>query len=183
MARPSSIDRQPPEIRERIARLREQGRTIDEILDALQALDVDVSRSALGRHVKSLAEISARLKRSRDMAEALVNRFGDAPESKTARLNIELLHGLIFEIVTAADPFAAEDGEGVIRITPQQAGALAKAVDHLGKAEAANVAVVKAQRAEAIRDAADVVEAVAAARGLDPEHIAAFRREILGIAS
>lgn len=189
MGRTSSIQRLPPEVRERIAHLREQGRTIDEIMDALQRLDVDVSRSALGRHVKSLAEISDRLRRSRDMADALVRRFGDAEESKTARLNIELLHGIIFDITSAADPLATEDAEGVIAISPQQAMALAKAIDHLGKAEAANVAVVRAAREEAAkaaeqaREAAAVAaEKVAVSRGLDPEAIAAFRREILGVA-
>jgi len=54
MARPSSIERLPAELRELIGHLRERGRTIDEILAKLAELDVDVSRSALGRHVQHL---------------------------------------------------------------------------------------------------------------------------------
>ena len=54
MPRRSTIKRLPKAIQERIGELREAGRTIDEILAKLAELDVEVSRSALGRHVKAL---------------------------------------------------------------------------------------------------------------------------------
>ena len=59
MARPSTIQRLPTEVRELIAELREEGRTIDEVLEKLRELRLDVSRSALGRHVKQLDAIGA----------------------------------------------------------------------------------------------------------------------------
>tara|TARA_B000000460_G_C21481316_1_gene377159 strand:- start:26 stop:271 length:246 start_codon:yes stop_codon:yes gene_type:complete len=74
---PSSIDRLLPSIQELIGRLRREGRTIDEIRAKLMELDVDVSRSALGRHVKSLADVQRRMRDSREIANALVNQFGD----------------------------------------------------------------------------------------------------------
>src|SRR6185312_16084101 len=97
MSRRSSIDRLPAEIRETIADLRDKGVTIDQILDALRELGAVVSRSALGRHVKRLDEIAERMRHSRAVADALVKRLGDAPETKQARLNIELTHSIIFD--------------------------------------------------------------------------------------
>lgn len=101
--RSSSIDRQPPEIQELISKLRFQGRTIDEILAQLKALDVEVARSSLGRHVKSLASASERMRHSRNMATALVERFGSEPDNKLARLNLELMHGAMLQLLTASD--------------------------------------------------------------------------------
>ena len=64
MARPSSISRLPPEIREAIGALRQDGRTIDEILAKLRELApaAEVSRSALGRHVQVLDRIGEQLR-------------------------------------------------------------------------------------------------------------------------
>src|SRR5690606_36749791 len=127
MPRPSSIDRLPPEIREEIGRLRARGRTIDEILAKLRELDVDVSRSALGRHVKQLDQIGEELRRSRAIAEAMVERFGDAPESKVARLNIELAHALVMKCMVG------EDGD-TVELSPREAQFVSDALYRLSKA-------------------------------------------------
>ncbi|MDD2870097.1 phage protein Gp27 family protein [Neomegalonema sp.] len=125
--RASSVQRLPPEIRETIAALRESGRTIDEIREKLLELEAEVSRSALGRHVKQLDAIGAELRRSREIAEALVRRYGEAPESRTARLNIELMHALISKMMVA------EDG-AVVRLDPKDAMFAATAMQKLAQA-------------------------------------------------
>lgn len=127
MGRQSSIRRLPPEVREVISELRDRGRTIDEILGKLHELDVSVSRSALGRHVKQLDAIGAELRRSRMVAEALVKRYGEAPESRTAKLNIELMHGLISKLMFS------EDGEQV-ELDPKEAMQIATAMQKLAQA-------------------------------------------------
>lgn len=132
MGRQSSIKRLPPEVRELIAELREKGRTIDEVLDKLRELDVDVSRSALGRHVKQLDAIGAEIRRSRAVAEALVRRYGEAPESRTARLNIEIMHGFITKLLFN------EEGEGVT-LEPKEAMQLASAMQKLAQASKQDV--------------------------------------------
>ncbi|MGO1078328.1 phage protein Gp27 family protein [Inquilinus sp. CA228] len=109
MARPSKIDRLPGEFREAIGRLREQGHTIDEILAHLRSLGVDtISRTGLGEHVQKLDAIGERIRQSRAMARELVERYGEAGEDRLARLNIELLHDLVFRLQTAV-----VDGEPV----------------------------------------------------------------------
>ncbi|MEM5398465.1 phage protein Gp27 family protein, partial [Staphylococcus gallinarum] len=80
------------------------------IMAKLQELKADVSRSALGRHVKGLAEVGERLRRSRMLAEALTAKFGDQPDDQVGRLNFELMNNMVFEVLTAAA--GAEDEEG-----------------------------------------------------------------------
>lgn len=103
MARNSSIDRLPSEIREKIGQLRQAGKTIDEILEKLKELDVDVSRSALGRHCKQLEEVSKSIRQSRIVAEALAKNFGDEGENKVSQVNIELMHSLILKMMVNND--------------------------------------------------------------------------------
>lgn len=143
MARPSKIDRLPPEIREEIAALREKGYTLDEILGHLRALDIppesQPSRSGLGRHIQGLDALAERLQKHRAVAEALVRRLGTAPESKSARLNIELMH----DIITRLQMAEGEDGEGG-KVTFEAADVhfLSKALDHLARAEKNDVETI-----------------------------------------
>lgn len=139
MARPSSVDQLEPEIREEIGRLRGGGHTIDEILAALRELGAkDISRSALGRHVKNMEQIGAKLRHSRNIAEALVRQLGDAPASRSAQLNIELLHSVILDLNLASED-ADADGLAALRGNPEGIMLLAKAIDHLTKSSKADI--------------------------------------------
>lgn len=131
---PSSIDKLPPEVRELIGQLRAEGITIDAILAKLHELGADVSRSALGRHIKGLAEVGEQLRRSREIATALVSRFGEEPDNRVARLNIELMHGIVMQMLTSA----AEDetGEpGPVSFNPEEAMFLARSLQSLASAQ------------------------------------------------
>ena len=184
MPRKSSIDRLPKELRQKIADLRDAGWTIDDILGKLGEFDVDVSRSALGRHVQKLDKLTAHLRESRAVAEALVKRFGDEPDSQTARANVELMQSVVMRLL------ASEDGE-LVTLQPGQAKDVATALEKLAKAEAFDTArIIKIEeraRAKAIQDTVDA--AIAAARKaakeagvtLGKEALAQIRRE-LGVA-
>lgn len=184
MPRPSTIDRLPKEVRELIGRLREDGRTLDEILAKLDELRAEVSRSALGRHVQKLDRIGERIRRSRAMADALVARFGDAPESRTARMNIELMHSIITDLVMAVE--GGENGEGTaITLDPENAMFLARSLDHLAKAAAADALLTQKIRDEAAKKAAAaavaVVEKTGREKGLSADTISAIKTSILGV--
>lgn len=193
MARPSSISRLPPEIRAEIGRLRDAGRTIDEILAHLRAMDVAVSRSALGRHVKGMAELGEKLRRSRAVAEGLVRELGDAPESKTARLNIELLHTAILDLFMKAgegeEEGVDEGGRAALAGNPMGAMMLAKALEHLTKASRHDVdhiaaiekRVAEKARREALTQAANRAETKAREAGLSAAAAAQLRRDVLGL--
>jgi hypothetical protein len=182
--RPSSIDRLLPDIKELIGRLRCNGRTIDEIRAKLLELDVDVSRSALGRHVRSLADAQVMMQRSRDIAVALVDRFGAEPDDKMARLNIELTHGLVMRLLLATEPdpetgesqpvtLSAEDTMFVAR-TIQALSSAAKTTD-----DRIEKAVARAKE-KATKEAAENAVKAAKAKGLSKETVESIRFAVLG---
>jgi proteasome assembly chaperone (PAC2) family protein len=143
MARPSTVRRQAPEVREAIGAWHREGRTLDEILDALDdAFGVKISRSALHRHVKGLDKVLERIERSRQIAEAAVARYGKEPESKTVQANIQLMQAAIQEIMAAEDD--PKTGRAVAK--PMDAMLLAKAMEHLTKAARHDIEFVEKVR-------------------------------------
>lgn len=184
MARPSKIDRLPAEIRDKIGALRRDGRSIDEILSVLRQLDVDVSRTGLGRHVHRIDKIGARLRESRAAAEAIMARLGETPDNRTARLNIELMHANLQQLVAGND-----DGEPVA-LDPQGAMLLARAIKDLAAAAKTDVDRELRVRKEFADKAAEVLDQAEAAvtgaqatgRPLDPvEVLRKIREDVYGI--
>jgi hypothetical protein len=181
--RPSSIDRLDPQIKELIGKLRiDQGWTIDEIRARLLELQQNVSRSALGRHVKSIEEIGEQMRKSREIANALVARLGDAPEDKTAELNIELMHNMVMRLLTAT----ADDGDGQpIVLDAEQQMFMARTIQSLAGARKTNREMIRKEREETKKEAAKAVDAVAkeATAGLSAETVDLIKRRIMGIAA
>lgn len=182
--RPSTISRLPEEVREKIAQLREEGRTIDEIMMALDALRVDVSRSALGRHVKKLDSVTKDMMRARNIAAAIGRSFGDTETSKVARTNVEILHSLVMQLMIGGDG-EGEDGQPV-KLDPKDAMFLATAMEKMAKAsktdfdqqlKAAEEAARRAEREKA----ADTVEKEVRKAGLSAETVDAIKAKILGV--
>ena len=180
--RPSSIDRLPEEVRAAIGKLRTQGRTIDEILAHLGSLDVEISRSALGRHVKGLASLKERMQHSRDMAIALVDRFGEQPDNKLARLNLELMHSVVMQTITASS--LDEDGESQpVTFSPEEAMFLARSLQSLASAQKTDSdRTIIAQR-EALKKAAGAVKDAAGEAGLSAETADFIMKKVLGVAA
>ena len=189
MTRPSSIDQLDERLRSEIGRLRVQGVTIDGILAHLRTLhgETTVSRSALGRHIKGLDAITEKMRRSRVVAEALVQNLGDAPESRAAQLNIELLHSAVmnFFLQHADGDEVNKDGAAALAGQPEGLKFLAQALDHLGKASRNNVDIVKIAEdraaAKARAQAAQAVEKVGKAKGLSAETLEAIKMGIFGV--
>lgn len=189
MARPSSIDQLPEEIRSEIGRLRMQGVTIDGILAHLRQLHgaTHVSRSALGRHIKGMEKLGEKIRRSRQIAEVLVRELGDAPESQAARMNIELMHTAILDLsMRSADGEEVnEGGAAALAGDPQGIMLLAKALDHLTHASRSNIEFVKVAETRAAerarREAATAVDLVAREKGISGDTLAAIKAGIFGV--
>jgi hypothetical protein len=185
--RPSSISRLDPEIREAIGRLRDHGKTLDEILEHLRSLEIEVSRSALGRHVQAMEKVGERLRRSRAVSEALVRQLGDAPESKTARLNIEMMHSFVFDFLASAEEAEGENGAAAAALmrNPMALKLFSESVERLTKASRHNADFVeqveKRADARAKAGAAKAMEAVAKEKGVSGETIAAIKAGIFGV--
>ena len=182
MAKPSSISRLPKEVREKISELRDRGRTIDEILAHLEELNVEVSRSSLGRHLKKQAEVAEQNRKSRALAEAVGRQFGDEETSKVARTNIELMHSLLMKCFIGGD---ADDAEEVT-ISAKDAMFMATALQKLSQASKLDVdrelKIREEERKHAVKEAADVAVKTAREQGLTKEAVAQIKAGILGVA-
>jgi len=181
MARPSSIDRLPDQVREQIGALRRQGSTIDEIMAKLGELLAGAetpSRSALGRHVKRIDVLGDRIRASREMANALVDRLGDDGENKMLRLNAELLQSALMDLLVS------EDGEPVT-LEAKDAAFLATALQRIAGATKTDADLTLKIREEAERKAkvaaVKAAETVGRERGLSSDTIQAIRAQILGV--
>ena len=180
VSRPSTISRLPENIREKIVLLRDQGRTLDEIMAALDALDVNISRSSLGRYVKKHEVVAENLRKSRALAEAVGRSFGDAETSKVARTNIELLHSLMMKMMVG------EDDDAVVSLDAKEAMFLATAIEKATKASKADLetqlkARLEQERRQTLEQAATVAADTAKKQGLSKETVDAIKKNILGI--
>lgn len=179
---PSTIDRLDPEIRELIGQLRiDKGFTIDEIRAALVKVigeDRAPSRSALGRHVRSLAEMSAGLRETQIYAEALAKEAGSKSGSQLLDMNTQLLQTHMFKLM-----IAEKDGEGVV-LTSKEVKEHSEALRNIAitrKTDLEAIAKAKQQAADEERIAnADKAAGAARAKGLSKDTVDAIRRAVLG---
>jgi hypothetical protein len=179
MARPSSIDRLPKEIREAIGSARQRGCTLDEILAKIREMGADVSRSAVGRHLKGFDQDAERMRQSRVTAEALTAKFGDEPDHQVARMNFELMHSMIFELQMATA--SSEDEEGnPVTLDAKQVKFLAGAMKDIASAQKVDTDRVLKLRAEFAKEAAAKVDTIGKAKGLSADTVAALRHAVLG---
>jgi hypothetical protein len=182
MPRPSTVAKLPPPIRERIGELLGQHVSLDDILAALKPLGDEasaISRSALGRYAKKIGKVGERMRRSRDIADALVQRLGDAPENKLAAVNIELVHSLIFNLV------AGGEGDEPVTLDPKDAMFVAQSIKSLTDArmkDADYTLKIRAATEKRTKDAAaKAMDAVAKQHGLTAGTVEAIKSQILGV--
>lgn len=184
---PSSIDLLPEPIREELNRLRvKESWGIDSLVSWLMDQGHEVSRSAMGRHCRSLfvstESAAERLHQSSEIAKALVDRFGDREDNELARLNIQILHGQVFNAIMNEEQ---EDEEGnPLPGDPLKLVRLSKAVQQLLSAEKMNAERIAQIRKEAMelatKEAAEKATDAARAAGLSKDGVAAIRYAVLG---
>ncbi len=158
----SSVRRLDPQIREEVNRLLDQGMTLDCIIARLRAMGVEtVSRSALGRYKQRFEKIVEKVRRSREIADALVRNFGGETEDKAMRANIEMMHGIVSDMLMQIGDEDEEGPAGGVTLDPKDAMNLAKALDHLSRARKTDQDAILKVREEAARAAtAKAAEAV-----------------------
>lgn len=202
---PSKVDLLPPELREAIEVLWQSGRyTLEQLAGFLgdlaegrrsllpPELDLAVaiapeavpSKSGLGRHVKGLDAVAEKLERSRTVAEALVRKLGDEPESRTARLNIALLHSAVLDLFMAEPPSEENSGEGrAVAIDPEAAMLLGRTLKDLASANKLDMErTLGLQKAVLAKAASEAEKALKAnAPGLTAETVNAIKAKILGV--
>ncbi|MGA7673532.1 MAG: phage protein Gp27 family protein [Rhizomicrobium sp.] len=179
MTRPSSIDQLPPELRQQINHLRvDEGYTIEQIVEFLKTMNAKISKSAMGRHVRKLAEVGERIRQARAIAEGVAPTLAGKDDGQLLNLNNELLQAAIMRIASATD----EDGNDV-ELTAMQAMALGKALESSSKAVKINADRILKIRQETAKLAVKAVEEVVKndAPGLSADTLAKIKKQVLGV--
>lgn len=170
----SSILQLDPEMRDLIAQLIDKGVTIRAMTAKLRELGADVSKSAVGRYVKTIEQMGERIRRSREIANAIVAARGQEP-SDLVRANIESLHSIVFDLQTPNE-------EGNIVVDAKQAMFLTTAVEKLARAAKTDTEHRRQVRQEMAEEANQALDRVAKTKGLTAETVDALKAEFLGIA-
>jgi hypothetical protein len=179
MARVTKVDRLPAELKSLIGQLRQEGHTLDEIFAKLRELkpDIDISRTGLGEHLqKKVDAILDQMGKTRAIAQAVGARIDSASQTEVARLNVELLHGLFFKLVSES-----EDGEDV-KIDAKEALLLSRALQSLTSSSKSLADMEIKIRREIAEKASKVAETSMKAAGISSDTVAKIRAEILGVA-
>lgn len=88
----SKIRRLPPELREQLHAMLDAGVPLSAITEHLKSLGADVSRSGLGRYKQQVDKVAARMRESRQMAEAVMEHLGaQAATGKGGAALVEML--------------------------------------------------------------------------------------------
>ena len=181
MATRSSIKKLPAEIRAALNDwLKEGAVSITEATELINAELTEwgyapVSRSAVGRHHQRLHQIGERVRQAREIAEAWGESLSEDDGQMTAAI-LHTLRGLVLEV-----SLAGEKGEnGEIRLSPQDASHLARALKQLEQTADIGTQRVARAKDEALTVAANQVESSAQRQGLSPEAVDELRRAVMG---
>lgn len=177
----SKVARLPEEAREAIGSLLKAGRTLDEIMAKLDELKIPASdmpsRSGLGRWAKQHSAIVEEMQRQAAIGEALVSRFGEAGDTRTARLNIAMMQGILTRLMFS------EDGAPAV-LDAKEAMFLASALKSLTGASKDDtereMKIRKDAEARARAEAAKAVEQVSRAAGLSEDLINTMKARVFG---
>ncbi|MHB1183383.1 MAG: DUF3486 family protein [Desulfobulbia bacterium] len=186
MGQPSSIERLPEDILEKLQELLRDPRVtqleatakINEILvdDGYQER---VTKSAVNRYDLKMREAGDKLRQSREVAKMWIGKLGAAPQGQVGNLVNEILRTLAFDLSLKlqGEELTAETLPGVI----DQVKALALACQRLEASSTLNVKREAEIRKQALEKAATAVENAAVQQGLNAEQAAFWRQQVLGV--
>jgi hypothetical protein len=177
MAQKSSISTLDPAIRKAVDEAVRLGRhTIDEITDLIKDLGGEVSRSAVGRYVKSAKDQMQRYAQAQEIAKMWVGKLEQEPDGDVGRLLTEMLRTVAFSTVSTM----GDDDEGA---SAQEVMFLAKALKELASADKISADRAMAIKREVIKQAAEKAGETGASEGLSAETVNRIKAGILGISS
>ncbi len=182
--RPSSIDRLPEEVRAELQALyADPAKTLDDLVEHLEAQGFTLSRSAVGRDRKQWDRVSRKIRESREVAQAFARELGAVPEGEMGRLLVELTHNIVFNAAMAS----ADSDEPV---DPRDLMFFAKAIRDLAGAQKTSTDLelsirkeLQREVAEKAKQTADAAVAEARERGLSDDAAESIRARIMGIAT
>lgn len=177
MGRRSSLKDLDPRIKAEVdAALRDDRLTIDEIVALIREAGGDVSRSAVGRYKQTFEQGMEVYRASQQMAQAWGKRMEDEPEGGVAQLARSVLGSVALHTGQAM----MQSGEAM---PAGEVMFLAKALDHLSRAELSDTQRILRIRQEVAKAASLVAAKEVKAAGLSDAAAEAIRQKILGVAA
>lgn len=181
MGRRSTLTQLDEPIQAEVARLVRAGWTIDDIKAQLAQLGADVSRSAVGRHVKNAREVMKRYTDAQEISKGWAEQVRDEPNGDVARLLWQMLSGLAFKTVD-------DMGVSTNPVKPMDLMLLSKMIKDLNASTKDGLSIAKTRaeaqaqaKRELLAEQASKLDAMPAAAGVTATTKAAIR-EALGIA-
>lgn len=181
MGRRSSITQLDPRIKGAVdAAIRDGRASIDEIVDLVDRMGEELgtgdtaSRSAVGRYRQTAERELEMFRAAQEVSSVWTKEIGESPESDSARLANQVLSAVALNTARSL----VSSGEAV---PAGEVMFLAKALDHLAKAEANKTATILRVRKEMAQKAADTAVAAGRRAGVSAEALEMIRREVYGI--
>lgn len=164
-----------------VNRLIRKGHTINEILVTLEGMGAEVSKSAMGRYVKSERESMRQFAKAQGMARVWVEQFGAEPDGDVARLLPQMLEAVAHRTLD----YMTESEEVK---SPEEVRVMARALKDLSGAKRGNIDIelkmreVRAEERRALLAEQELkLQDVAKAQGMDDAQVDFWRRKFLGI--
>lgn len=186
MGKPSSINRLPEDILEKLQELLRDPRVtqleatarINEILEE-EGHSERVTKSAVNRYDLKMREAGEKLRQSREVAKMWIGKLGAAPQGQVGNLVNEILRTLAFDLSLKLqnEELTAETMPGVIG----QLKGLALSVQRLEASSTINVKREAEIRRQALELAAVAVGDEARAQGMDEDQAEFWRKKVLGV--
>lgn len=173
-SRPSTIVQLDPAIKEAVDKAVREGRaTIDQILQLIDSMGGEASRSAVGRYVKNARERLEDYRQASQIATVWVDKLGKEPEGDIGRMLLEMLRVVAFKSIGDIDQASPEDLMFLGKALKDIAGADKLVVDR-----EINLRKLIAARAEKV---ADEITRDAKKLGASEEVIQTWRKKVLGV--
>jgi len=109
-SRPSSITQLDPKIKEAVDTAVREGRTsIDQLVELINSLGGEASRSAVGRYVKTANERMEEYRQAQQMASVWMDKIGAEPKGDVSRMLLEMLRMVAFKSISETESASPED--------------------------------------------------------------------------
>lgn len=173
----SSVERLPKELQDLVNELIRDGYTIREMVDKLQELGANISKSSMGRYAKHAHETLQKYKEAQEVSKVWVDRLEKEPNGDVSALLKEMLKTVAFSTMASMS-----DNESGAK--PGEIMALSIALKNLSSTEkeAFNIALLRKKIQEQAQQVAEMVCKEAIEAGVSEEQVNNFRFKIIGVA-
>lgn len=184
MGQKSSIDRLPPELREKLIELLQnpaitQKEIVDEINNA--AGETVVSKSGVNRYKLRMDRFAAKTREAREVADAYIEKYGTENRNKLGKVVNEYIKLMVFDLATELEELKDSDGE----IKPEDLADIiykvSRAIKELEQAEKLNAQREAEIKAAVQKETAEKVETVCKQNGVSKDTMDMVLKEVFNI--